>query len=366
MESVQECYDHLKENYGNIYSPISYLGANKLYHFYNKIIPVKTIRKFLSTNESFTLMSEERKSKIFDETWAIRPHDVYQFDLVDVTEMSSSNDDVKYLVCAIDCFSRVAHVEGVENKGADLVGKAMLEIIHRYGYTSNIVAMDRGSEFFNGKVKSMLNKMKIKPIFAIGNFKCSMVERFQRSLEKLIYAMITQTQNLCYITHLQELVRNYNASYHRGIGMTPFSAEKLENKRKVIQHTLKYRSKQRIKKLPAKFTPGDVVRISYKKSPFHRSYNNQRTEQRYVVNRVCHKHVVPCYFLANQKGEVMNDRFYQHELTLTNIPTYRSSVKKSKTVRGKKYYLLSYQGYSSDFDEWVLQDNTSLISEGTK
>ena len=136
METVQDCYNHLKENYGNIHSPISYLGANKLYHFYNKIIPMKQIRKYLSTNESFTLMSEERKSKIYDETWAIRPNDVYQFDLVDVTEMSSNNDGVKYLVCAVDCFSRIAHVESVENKGADQVCKAMLEIIHRYGYTA--------------------------------------------------------------------------------------------------------------------------------------------------------------------------------------------------------------------------------------
>lgn len=364
METKEQCYDHLVQNYGNIYSPVSYLGVNKLYHFYNKLVPINLIKKYLSTNESYTLMSEERKSKIFDETWAIRPNDVYQFDLVDVTEMSPQNDGVKYLVCAIDCFSRVAHVEAVDNKDASQVSRAMLEIIYRFGYKPNVTAMDRGTEFNNTVVKSMLRKMKIKAIFAIGNYKCSMVERFQRTLERLIYAFITRNQNLRYISNLQELLRNYNSSYHRALGMDPFSAEKLENKRDVIRHTLKYRSKQRIKKLPATFAVGDVVRISYKKSPFHRSYNNQRTEQRYVVNSVCTKHVVPCYFLANQKGDVMADRFYQHELILTNIPTYRSVVKRSKNIRGKKYHLLSYQGYSSDFDEWIPHDNTTLISDG--
>lgn len=363
MDTKEQCYEHLRQNYGNIYSTVSYLGTNKLYHFYNKLIPIKLIKKFLSTNESHTLMSEERKSKIFDVTWAIRPNDVYQFDLVDVTEMSNQNDGVKYLVCAIDCFSRVAHVEPVESKEAQQVSRAMIEIIYRYGYKPNVAAMDRGSEFVNVTVKTMLRKMKIKAIYAIGNYKCSMVERFQRTLERLIYAFITQKQNLRYIAHLQELLRNYNSSYHRGLGMDPFSAEKLENKSKVVQHMLKYRSKQRIKKLPATFDVGDVVRISYKKSPFHRSYNNQRTEQRYVINRVCTKHVTPCYFLANQKGDVMVDRFYQHELILTNIPTYRSSVKKSKNIRGKKHHLLSYQGYSSDFDEWVPDHETSLISD---
>ena len=143
--------------------------------------------------------------------------------------------------------------------------------------------------------------------------------------------------------------------------MTPFEASRLQNRRKLKLHTLKYRSKQRIKKLPCKYDIGDVVRISLKKSAFHRSYNNQRTEARYIIYKICKKHVTPCYFLKNQKGQQMKDRFYEHELTLTNIPTYRSNVIKSKTVKGKTYHLVHYKGYSDDYDEWVQPNQLEKI-----
>ena len=143
MDTKEECLEHLTQNYHNQHSAVAYLGVNKIYHFYNKILPFSQIKQFLSTSESSTLMSEERKSRIFDETFAIRPNDVYQFDLVDVSEMKSDNDGVNFLVCALDCFSRVAHVEPTSSKHTDVVCDAMVQIIARYGYRSNVVAMDR-------------------------------------------------------------------------------------------------------------------------------------------------------------------------------------------------------------------------------
>lgn len=70
---------------------------------------------------------------------------------------------------------------------------------------------------------------------------------------------------------------------YRAIGCSPFEAAKLRNKAKVNSHLMKYRSKQRIKRLPVTLDVGDIVRISVKKGPFHRGYNNQRTQARYVI-----------------------------------------------------------------------------------
>ena len=171
METTEECLDHLTENYSNPNSAIAYLGVNKLYHFYNKILPISQIKIFLSTSESFTLMSPERKSKIYEQTFAVCPVDVLQMDLVEVTEMQNQNDNVKYLICVIDCYTRIAHAEGLQTKKSSEVAQTMSDLIFRYGRRPNVVAMDRGSEFCCTIVKNMLKKLGCKSIYAIGNYK---------------------------------------------------------------------------------------------------------------------------------------------------------------------------------------------------
>lgn len=171
MDTPQDCLDHLTDNYSNPNSAVAYLGVKKIYHFYNKILSIKQIKKFLSTSESYTLMSPERKSKIYEQTFAVCPVDVLQMDLVEVSEMEKQNNNVKYLLCAIDCYTRVAHTEGLKTKKSAEVAQTMSDIIFRFGRKPNVVAMDRGSEFYCVIVKKMLKNLGCKAIYAIGNYK---------------------------------------------------------------------------------------------------------------------------------------------------------------------------------------------------
>ena len=354
--------EHLQNNYANVKSPVAYLGANKLYYYYNRNISHAKIRKFLSSNESYTLMTPERKSRIFDRTLTFSAHDIIQFDLIEVCELSESNGGITQIICGIDCYTKVAYCQGLLSKHCTLVAQEMYNILIMFGFKPNIVSMDRGSEFNCKTTKALLKKMGVKAYYSQGNYKCAVIERFQSTFQRLIYAHLTEHETLTFIDKLQEFVRIYNTSFNRSIGMTPFEANNPINKNVLDRKTAKYRMKDRAKKIKPTFSIGDTVRLSIKKSKFHRAYNYQNTLARYIIERICLKHIQPCYFKKNENGESLTGRFYAHELVLTNILTYRSNVIKERMRKGQKEFLVHYKGYDSSYDQWLRKGQLQKIT----
>ncbi|HIC31517.1 MAG TPA: transposase, partial [Flavobacteriaceae bacterium] len=303
-ENLEEkSLQHLTENYSNVMSPVAYLGAKKLYYYYDKNISYAKIRDFLSTKESYTLMAPERRSRIFDRTLAFSPNEVLQFDLIQVRELSNYNEGITQIICGIDCYTKEAHVETLLTKHCENVVQQMSNIIYRFGQRPRIISMDRGSEFNCTKTKTFLKNLGIKAFFAQGNYKCAVVERFQATLQRLIYTHLTEHETLKFSDILQDILRLYNSSYNRSIGMTPFEASNPKNKNVLTRNIAKYRIKDRVKKIQPKFSVGDIVRISIQKDKFHRGYNYQNTMVRYIIEKICTRHIQPCYYLKNEKGE---------------------------------------------------------------
>ena len=59
--SYQSAVNHLKKNYLNPRSGVSFSGINRIYNFYNRAIPIKKIKEFLSKDNSYTLHSKSFK-----------------------------------------------------------------------------------------------------------------------------------------------------------------------------------------------------------------------------------------------------------------------------------------------------------------
>ena len=72
---------HLRDNYGNTDSPVSFLSSGKIYRFYNRQLSMKKIKEFLTTSESYTLLKPEKSRRIFNTTITYEPRDLVQADL---------------------------------------------------------------------------------------------------------------------------------------------------------------------------------------------------------------------------------------------------------------------------------------------
>ena len=78
---------HLQKNYLNPKSGVSFGGVNRIYNFYNKLIPIKEIRKFLSKDNSYTLHTKSFKKR-YNPSFIRYKGQQMQADLIDVTNLS--------------------------------------------------------------------------------------------------------------------------------------------------------------------------------------------------------------------------------------------------------------------------------------
>ena len=80
---------------------------------------------------------------------------------------------------------------------------------------------DDGKEFYNKMFQALMKQHGIHHFPTSGDTKASVVERFNRTLKQRLYRYFTVKNTLKFVLILQDLVRGYNRSYHRGVKMAP-------------------------------------------------------------------------------------------------------------------------------------------------
>ena len=87
-------------------------------------------------------------------------------DLFYVDKLKSENDGIKYILTAIDVYTRFGFCEPIINKSASEVISKLQLILNRLGVLPNIVCSDQGAEFKNKYITKFLKEHKIKSVYA--------------------------------------------------------------------------------------------------------------------------------------------------------------------------------------------------------
>ena len=86
----------------------------------------------------------------------------------------------------------------------------------------NKIWVDKGSEFYNNSFKKWLKDNDVEIMYSIHNEGKSVVAvRFIRTLKNKIYKYMTLVSKNVYIDKLDDIVSEYNNTYHRTIKMKP-------------------------------------------------------------------------------------------------------------------------------------------------
>ena len=142
--------------------------------------------------------------------------------------------------------------------------------------------------------------------------KSVVAERFIRTLKSKIYKYMTSISKNVYINKLDDIVDEYNNTYHTTIKMKPID---------VKDNTYINTDKETNDKDP-KFKIGDRVRISKYKNIFAKGYTPNWSEEVLVIKKV--KNTVPWTYVINDlNGEEIMGTFYQKELKKTNQEEFR-------------------------------------------
>ena len=86
------------------------------------MIPIKEIRKFLSKDNSYTLHTKSFKKR-YNPSFIRYKGQQMQADLIDVTNLSKRNNDIKFLLTIICSFTKKAWIFSLRNKKSEVVLK---------------------------------------------------------------------------------------------------------------------------------------------------------------------------------------------------------------------------------------------------
>ena len=118
--------------------------------------------------------------------------------------------------------------------------------------------------------------------------------------------MTSLSKNL-YVNKLDDIVNEYNYTYHRKIKMKPVD----------VKDNTYIDSNKEVNDKDPKFKVGDHVRISKYKNIFAKGYTPNWSEEVFVVSKI--KNTVPWTYVINDlNGKEIIGTFYEKELQKTN------------------------------------------------
>ena len=276
-----------------------------------------------------------------DEIWAA--------DLVEMGRFSDWNKGIKYLLMVIDVFSKFGWIELLQNKKGETVAAAF-EKIFKLGRQPRLLWTDKGKEFYNKNVNQLLSRKNIKLYSTENEEKSSVAERFNRTIKQKMWKMFSANNNMIYFDKIDELLNNYNSSWHRSVRMSPIAASDIKNKHQVFANLYSDEIYKQVKK--PKFRIGDRVRISkYKRKLFDKGFTPNWTEEIFVIDDILNTKPVT-YRVVDLQGETVTGSFYEPELQKTTQEIFRIE-KVIRRDNKRKRALVKWSGYPDQFNAWV-------------
>ena len=156
---------------------------------------------------------------------------------------------------------------------------------------------------------------------------------------------MTSISKNVYINKLDDIVNEYNNTYHRVIKMEPID----------VKDNMYINIDREVNDKDPKFNLGDHVRISKNKNIFAKGYTPNWSEEIFVIKKI--KNTVPWTYVINDlNGEEIIGTFYEKKLQKTNQEELR--IEKVIKRKGNKLYV-KWKGYDNSFNSWI--DKKELV-----
>ena len=169
--------------------------------------------------------------------------------------------------------------------------------------------------------------------------KSVVAERFIRTLNTKIYEYKTLVSKNAYINKLDDIVGEYNNTYHRAIKMEPVD----------VKNNTYIDLKKQINDQDPKFKVGDHVGISKYKNIFAKGYTPNWSDKIFVVSKI--KNAVPWTYVINYLNcKEITGTFNRKELQKTNQQEFR--IEKVIKIKGDKLYV-KWKGYDNSFNSRI-------------
>jgi len=363
VKNIDEIDSVLNKLYYSFDSTASFSTTNALYKAARKEvqnITLADVERWIQQQLAYTLHKPVKKRYKTRSVLVYHMDEQWQADLVDLSKLAKYNHGYKYLLVIIDVLSKYAWVRPLKSKYAKELKAALEDVFDKSKRQPQFIHTDKGTEFLNSAVKSLLRERKIKLITTESDRKASVVERLNRTLKGIMFKYFTYKDTRKYIDVLQDLVAKYNRSFHRSIKRPPKEVNK--QKETLVWMTLYEKPLKQLRHISNKkeeFKVGDTVRISVKRDSFQKAYLQGWSEEIFIIRERLPGQPT-CYKLKDQAGEDLKGMFYAAELQKVVEPsTYRIEkvIRKKRDPSGGLLYYVKWRGYPETFNSFVAAED---------
>lgn len=349
----------VSQKYREIGKPYALSSAERLKQHFQKI-PIGNIKKGLQSFDSYTITRVSRKNYPKNYYFITKIGGLVEVDLLELGKLSKVNSGVRYLLVAIDVFSKYLVVEPLKRKTTAETSEALKKVLKKFPFPVVNMQSDSGSEW-KGEFQNVLKEHNVKFRNVLNPpIKAAVVERVIRTLKRLITQYRLEFNSDRFIHNLQKIVLTYNSRIHSTIAIPPNKVNKFNEKSILLRYKRKW---SKLKKVKPIYKIGQHVRISKYKTIFGKESEGNFTREIFRVAGVNTSLPLPMYFLKDLNNEIIRGQFLSSELQPVNKKE-RYEIEKiirKRKVNGQTEYLIKWLGYSSNFNSWIPESEVKNI-----
>ena len=319
MASKNDIDKILKDLYYNLKNPSSFSNAGTLYKAAKKKIPnlkLKQVSNWYNSQRVANLLHAKRnrfkRNPIVVKNFGIS----YQLDILDLARFAKSNKNYKYILVCIDAFSRLLTCYEQKTKSGEETLNNLKKLVKKFP-TIVSLCTDEGGEFVSAATKRFLKDKSIDLYIARNTHaKASLAERVNKTIRTKFLKIFTHSGKQNWLKSLKSVVRNYNNSTHRTLGVAPndVNTKNVHLLRRKLYPKLTKVEINYQKNVLKKFAVGSTVRLTRIFGRFEKNAWTT-TDELFTIKRQV-KRKIPVFQLVDSKGEDILGEFYSQELLL--------------------------------------------------
>ena len=193
------------------------------------------------------------------------------------------------------------------------VANAFREIF-KEGRKPGKIWSDKETEFVDRIMSKLLKEENIELYHTENEEKSSIAERVNRTLKEKISKYFTAHNTTKYFDVIDQIVNEYNNTFHNTIKMTPIEGSRKENESDIYERAFQDKSSNRKPKLKV----GDRVRIPKYKHKFKKGNERNWTSEIFVVDKVLNTNPIT-YEIKYLLGEIIKGSLNENKLQKTKF-----------------------------------------------
>jgi transposase InsO family protein len=197
--------DTLEKIYKDPSHPASFSGPSKLYKYVKHKTTLKQVKEWLKSQPTYTMHKPVRNNFPRNKVIVNGIDDQWDMDLMDMQNISNYNNGYRFILIAIDVFSRYVWAIPLKSKNAQDMEQAIINILRDRKPIK--IRTDKGKEFLASKIQKLLKNKDIIHFVTENVTKANYAEGAIKTLKSKIYKYFTENETYKYIDVLQDFVK---------------------------------------------------------------------------------------------------------------------------------------------------------------